>query len=144
MHLMYFCFIYKYRISSRALLIPFKNPKVGPRNTDQAAAYKELPDSLEAVSSMAADIIQIEKEFINGGRTEILDLINPVLFQVVGFSNPRIVTGCSILMYFTYKVCIAKIYMYHNYTYCMYLWMLHEHHTRLLLCPNYMKSQYIV
>ena len=71
MHLMYFCFVYKYRISSRALLIPFKNPKVGPSNADQAAAYKELPDFLDAASSMARKIVQIEKEFINGGRTEI-------------------------------------------------------------------------
>lgn len=104
MHLTYCYFIYTYRISSRALLVPFKNPKVGPSNADQAAAFQQLPDRLEAASSMAGAIVRIEKDLINGGRTEILELINPMMYEVVGISNPRVVTGCSILLYFTYKV----------------------------------------
>ena len=85
-------------------MIPFKNPKVGPSNADQAAAFQKLPDCLEATSSMAGAIVRIEKDLIDGGRTEILEILNPMLFEVVGVSNPRVVTGCSILLYFTYKV----------------------------------------
>ena len=96
--------MYTCRISSRALLIPFKNPKVGPSNADQAAAFQQLPDHLEAASSMAGAVVRIEKDLIDGGRAEILELINPMLFDVIGISNPRVVTGCSILLYFTYKV----------------------------------------
>jgi len=104
MDLMYYYFIYTYRISSWALLIPFKNPKVGPSNADQAAAFQQLPDHLEAASSMAGAVIQIEKDLIDGGRMEILESINPMIFDVVGISNPRVVTGFSILLYFANKV----------------------------------------
>ncbi len=100
----YFIYMYTCRISSRALLIPFKNPKFGPSNVDQAAAFQQLPDRLEAASSMAGAVVRIEKDLIDGGRAEILELINPMLFDVVGISNPQVVTGCSILLYFTYKV----------------------------------------
>lgn len=85
-------------------MIPLKNPKISPSNADQAAAFQQLPDHLEAASSMAGIIVRIEKDLIDGGRMEILETINPMLFDVVGISNPRIVTGCSILLYFTYKV----------------------------------------
>ena len=77
---------------------------MGPSNEDQAAAFQQLPGALEAASVMTGAVIQIENDFVNGGHPEILESLNPVLFNAVGLSNPRVVTGCSILLYFTYKV----------------------------------------
>jgi len=76
------------RISSRTLLIPFDNHKVGPSNEDQVVAIQQLPDVLEAASIMTGTIIQIESDFVNAGHTEILETFNPILFDAVGISNP--------------------------------------------------------
>ena len=97
------------RISSRTLLIPFNKPKVGPRTEDQVAAFEQL----EAASIMTGTVIKIESDFVNAGRTETLETFNPILFDAVGISNPQVVTGCSILLYFTNKVytCICN-YVY--------------------------------
>lgn len=93
-----------YRISSRTLLIPFTLPKVGPMDTNQALAFEQLPHDLKAASALAGIVVKIEKDLKANGRTEILQSLNPTFFKVIGISNPRVVTGCSILVYFTNKV----------------------------------------
>lgn len=97
-----YCFIY--RISSRTLLVPFNLPKVGPMNLNQAAAFQQLPYHLKAASTMAGVVVSIESDLKTEGRKEILQSLNPRFFKIVGISNPRVVTGCSILLYFTNKV----------------------------------------
>lgn len=77
---------------------------MGPSNEDQATAFQQLSGALEAASIMTGAVIRIEKDFVNGGHCEILESLNPKLFDAVGMSNPRVVSGCSILLYFTYKV----------------------------------------
>jgi len=86
-------------------LIPFEDPKVGPNDAEKAIAFQKLSGCLEAASSMAGSIVKIEKDFKDSGYTEILNVLNPILYNTAGPSNPRVVTGCSILLYFTYKVC---------------------------------------
>lgn len=68
---------------------------MGPSNEDQAAAFQQLPGALEWNSIMTGAIIQIESDFVNSGRTEILQTLNPLLFDAVGLSNPRAVKTCS-------------------------------------------------
>ena len=93
-----------YRISSRTLLVPFNLPKVGPMDSMQAAAFQQLLNYLKAASSMAGVVVRIETDLKTEGREEILQLLNPIFFEIVGISDPRVVTGCSILLYFTNKV----------------------------------------
>jgi len=73
-------------------------------DSKQAAAFQELPNHLKAASSMAGVVVSIEADLKTEGRKEILQSLNPRFFNVVGISNPRVVTGCSILLYFTNKV----------------------------------------
>ena len=70
----------------------------------QAAAFQQLPNHLKAASSMAGVVVRIETDLKTKGREEILQLLNPIFFEIVGISNPRVVTGCSVLLYFTNKV----------------------------------------
>lgn len=53
---------------------------------------------------MAGVVVSIEIDLKSEGREEILQSLNPRFFEIVGSSNPRVVTGCSILLYFTNKV----------------------------------------
>ena len=55
---------------------------------------------------MAGEIIKIEKDLIDSSCVEILEDLSPLLYDKAGPSNPRVVTGCAILLYFTYKVCV--------------------------------------
>ena len=73
-------------------------------DSKQAAAFQLLPNHLKAASSMAGVVVSIETDLKTEGRKEILQSLNPRFFSVVGISNPRVVTGCSILLYFTNKV----------------------------------------
>lgn len=73
-------------------------------DSKQAAAFQQLPNHLKAASSMAGVIVSIETDLKIGGRNEILQTLNPRFFNIVEISNPRVVTGCSILLYFTNKV----------------------------------------
>ena len=73
-------------------------------DSKQAAAFQQLPNHLKAASSMAGVVVNIETDLKIGGRSEILQTLNPRFFNIVGISSPRVVTGCSILLYFTNKV----------------------------------------
>lgn len=53
---------------------------------------------------MAGVVVSIEIDLKSEGREEILQSLNPRFFEIVGSSNPRVVTGCSILLYFTNKM----------------------------------------
>ena len=86
-----------YRISSHTLLVPFNLPKVGPMDSKQAAAFQLLPNHLKAASK-AGVIVSIETDLKTEGRKENLQSLNPRLFSIVGISNPRVVTGYSILL----------------------------------------------
>ena len=70
----------------------------------QAAAFQQLSNHLKAASSMAGVVVRIETDLKTEGHEEILQLLNPIFFEIVGISDPRVVTGCSILLYFTNKV----------------------------------------
>ena len=58
---------------------------------------------------MAGAIIKIEKDLIDGGCVKILKDLSPLLYDKAGPCNPRVVTGCAILLYFTYKVCVNNL-----------------------------------
>ena len=77
----------------------------------QAEAFQQLPNHLKAASSMAGVVVRIETDLKTGGRNEVLQALNPRFFNVVGISNPRVVTGCSILLYFTNKVNFTFYYV---------------------------------
>ena len=104
MHILVQNYCLFYRISSRTLLVPFNLPKVGPMDSKQAEAFQQLPYHLKAASAMAGIVVSIETNLKTEGRKEILQSLNPGFFNIVGISNPRVVTGCSILLYFTNKV----------------------------------------
>ena len=63
-------------------------------DSKQAEAFQQLPNHLKAASSMADVVISIETDLKTGGRNEILQTLNPRFVNIVGISNPQVVTGC--------------------------------------------------
>ena len=103
------CYLYVFtyfRLSTRALLIHFTHPQVGPRDNKTFIEFSNLTDVLKKASSMAGAIVSLGKEFKIKGTQEIRETWAPKVLEAMGYDNSRLATGYATLLYFTDKVLI--------------------------------------
>ena len=93
-----------HRYSSRALLIPFSGPSIGPTTEEESRAFAQLAVAQREASSAIGWAISLGKEFIDGGETEVSSRISPVVRSRLPGADPRLCTGYACLLYFVEKV----------------------------------------
>ena len=94
------------RYSSRALLIPFCLPSVGPQNEEESMQFQKLMEIRDNCSSAVGWAVSLGKVFRESGRDEIASRMRPLMQQLLPFVDPRLITGYAVLLYFCEKVCI--------------------------------------
>lgn len=92
------------RYSSRALLITFSNPSVGPTSEEESQAFSSLGAVMKAASSAVGWVISLGKDFSQQGVQEISNRISPIVRSQLPGVDPRLCTGYATLLYFAEKV----------------------------------------
>lgn len=91
------------RYSSRALLIPFIKPAVGPENQVESCAFNEMSTVLRSASSAVGwaislgDVLKEEVTYLQG------DLCKRVRERLPGIDS-RLITGYATCLFFAEKV----------------------------------------
>lgn len=92
------------RYSSRALLIPFKEPSIGPKSTAESLAFANLSRTRKVASRAIGWVISLRKCLVEGGGfREIREMLPTVQEKLPGV-DPRLCTGYACLLYFAKKV----------------------------------------
>ncbi len=69
--------------------------------------YRGLPPLLERVSSAVGRVIRLGKVFVEEGIQEMEEVIKPEVVDLLGHKAiPRVIPSYTILMWFTFEVCI--------------------------------------
>ena len=95
------------RYSSRALLLPFKLPSVGPTNEEELKAFSNMANVLKESSRAVGWAIQMGNTFVDEGTQDIASRILPFLCDTLHGIDPRLTTGYASLLFFAEKVCCA-------------------------------------
>lgn len=96
-------FVYNCRYKSRALVIPFNKPTVGPQTDEESAIFRQMNSIQYKASSAIGWAIQLgeqlksDTEYIHG---ELASRVRKRLHSI----EPRQSSGYSILLYFAEKV----------------------------------------
>ena len=107
-YILFICLCVFFRLSTRALLIHFTHPQVGPRDNESFVEFSKLTDTLRKASSMAGAIVSLGKEFKISGTKEIRETWAPKVLEAMGYDNSRLATGYATLLYFTNEVLIFQ------------------------------------
>ena len=93
-----------YRYTSRAMLIPFKLPTVGPTNQQEAESFEQISRTMMGVSSAVGWAISIGRE-LRDGRQFDDDRLERVRLKLPGV-EPRLCTAYTTLLFVVEKVCL--------------------------------------
>lgn len=93
-----------HRYSSRALVIPFNTPSIGPRSEIQSRDFGLLATAQREASSTIGWAISLGKSFKLSGVSDVQHRINPAVRTRLPGVDPRLCTGYSCLLYFAEKV----------------------------------------
>ena len=100
-HRIFYLLVHFYRYSSRALLIPFSKPSIGPTTEEESAAFSSLAATQQAASSAVGWIISLGKAFVQCGKSDISNRILPFVRSTL---SPRLCIGYASLLFFAEKV----------------------------------------
>ena len=90
------------RYCSRALVIPFENPTVGPQSDADIQSFKHLLEVLHAASAAVGWAISMGKTILEGGHLQG-DCQTRVRSRLQGV-DPRLCTGYCTLLFCAEKV----------------------------------------
>ena len=96
--------VHFYRYSSRALLIPFSKPSIGPTTEEESAAFSSLAATQQAASSAVGWIISLGKAFVQCCKSDISNRILPFVRSTLSGVDPRLCIGYASLLFFAEKV----------------------------------------
>ena len=91
------------RYSSRAMIIPFKEPTIGPKTTHESLAFAELTNTRKKASCVIGWVICLRKSLLQQGFAEIREMLTTTREKLPGV-DPRLCMGYSCLLYFAHKV----------------------------------------
>ncbi|XP_065913247.1 uncharacterized protein [Dysidea avara] len=91
------------RYSSRALLVPFEKPAVGPVNDQETRAFNDMAAKCKTVSSAVGWAISLENKLKEEKAYLQGDLFNRTIQRLPGV-DPRLVTGYTVCLYFAEKL----------------------------------------
>ena len=101
-----FLYICIHRYSSRALMIPFSQPFIGPKDEEASRAFA-LPGAQRAASSAVGWAISLGQHFSEDAEEEVSRRLTTAVRARMPGTDPRLVTGYACLLYFTEKVTVA-------------------------------------
>ena len=96
-----------HRYSSRALLIPFSTPSIGPTSEEESKAFNLLGAAQREAYSAIGWAISLAKKFVEGGETEVSSRISPSVRAILPGVDPRLCTGYACILYFAEKVIVS-------------------------------------
>ena len=85
-------------------MIPFKEPSIGPKSTEESLAFATLSCARKNTSQAIGWVISLRKCLVEGGGfREIREMLPTVMEKLHGV-DPRLCTGYACLLYFAKKV----------------------------------------
>ena len=99
------------RYTSRAHLIPFKEPSIGPKSTEESVAFATLSCARKNASQAIGWVISLRKCLVEeegAGFKEIREML-PTVMEKLPKIDPRLCMGYATSLYFAKKVYIAVI-----------------------------------
>ena len=81
-------------------MIEFEAPQINPSLTD----YTQLPSLMKESTRSIGYMIKLGTEFTDTGISEVDTTITPKLKKMLGSTWPRVITGYSTLLWFSFKV----------------------------------------
>ena len=103
-------YVATYRYTSRAMMIPFMLPTVGPTNQQEAESFKVLSEKIAKISSAVGWANKLGQD-LNDGRQFDDDRLERVRSKLSGV-EPRLCTVYTTLLFVVKKVCLY-FYMIH-------------------------------
>ena len=103
-HIVVFC-----RYSSRALVIPFKTPSIGPTEQTESDAFGNLTTAQQRASSAIGWAISLGKDYYNTGKDNVCSTMLPIVRDSLPGVDPRLCLGYACLLHFATKVCTLNV-----------------------------------
>lgn len=120
-----FLYICIHRYSSRALMIPFSQPSIGPKDEEASRAFSALAGAQRAASSAVGWAISLGQHFSEDAEEEVSRRLTTAVRARMPGTDPRLVTGYACLLYFAEKVAVA-INLFCTIMPQPHIWFLHS------------------
>ena len=102
------------RYSSRALLIPFSKPSIGPTTEEESQAFSSLAATQKTASSAVGWVVSLGKAFVQCGKSDVSNRLVPFVRSILIGVDPRLCTGYATLF-------LLRRYIKNLYILCLYV-----------------------
>lgn len=99
------------RYRSRALIIPFNSPSIGPNSTEDHEFFSDLISAQKEASPVVGWIVSLRKQFLEGGIKEINQWMwGKNLLELIPVSAQAMPVCCIFLRRYTLQLAITNIF----------------------------------